>query len=462
MKTSLILTFLLVAVSAAAQAVPLPDLQSILPPGAVVNATMEADLTGDGRSELIIGYALPRSGLPPTEGRAVVLERSATGAYRRFDLPGVWGGHYRPLFRVLDLTGDGRPELVEMVAGDVAWRFLRVFRRTIDGYEMLLENPAQDHVLWDADGDGRVEVIARYRRGLQVDQALQRFRWLNNRFIAWHAPEWTYRDGPTTVRKVPDLKGLTLQEADATLKKAGLSLGVIAELDVPGQPGRVIRFEAQDGEVNVAVPAGNTSFAAPKLPLVATIHYASELGRSAAPIAGTPSDRANWHAWLQRLVSGVEQVVHTNSALPPVYLVELQEPWRVKLGNKTETVRWVGVSMQVPERGLLFLASEDPRPGYRFTAAVYTSAEVQPPPVSAEQPRTGYLEGLVQPADRAKSSTGEPTLCSGTPINEGCGTHLTNHEDPLDSPPGRGWSVRMRQRQRGRGCTAACSNRSSG
>lgn len=400
MKIRVVLTIILLAVSAAARAETGPEIQELLPPGAMITATKVADLTGDGRPELIIGYALPRSGRPPTQGRAVVLERTATGTFRRFDLPCCWPGHYRPDFRVLDLTGDGRPELVEQVAGGAAWQFLRVFRRAPKGYELLLEDAAQSHVLWDADGDGRQEVIARYRTRYQVDQALQRYRWVGDRFVAWHAPEWTYRDGRTNGGAVPDLKGLTLREADDTLAKVGLNLGVIAELDTPGQPGRILRFEARGGEVNVAVPAGDTSFRAPGLPPVAAVHYSSGQAPGIAPIAGTAGDRARWQAWLGRLAGGVEQVVHTKNLRSPAYFVELQEPWEVKLGGKAESFRWVGVGMEVPSWGLLFLGNELIRPGYlypRFTVALYTRADLEPAPIPAEQPLVRYLEEHPEP-----------------------------------------------------------------
>lgn len=157
--------------------------------------------------------------------------------------------HYVPTFRAVDLTGDGNPELVQEVAGGGAWGYLRVYRRAPDRYEMLLEEAGQTHTLWDADGDGLPDAISHYRTGSQADQALQRFRWIEGRFVAWYAPEWSSVDSGGQGGTVPDLRGLTLQEAQGAILGAELSLGAIAEVDTPGPAGRVVRQSPGPGRV---------------------------------------------------------------------------------------------------------------------------------------------------------------------------------------------------------------------
>ncbi len=395
-----ILAAALLLLLASTGAAATPDLKRLLPPGAEVVVTQEADLTGDGRPELILGYMLPRQGLPPTLGRAAVFEGDRAGTLRRIDLAGSWPGHYPPKFTVIDLTGDGRPELVEQVGGGVAWGTLRVFRRATESYELLLEDAAMAHVLWDADGDGRPDVIARKRIRSQQDQALQRFLWRDGRFIAWHAPEWSYTTSKSApAPTMPNLTGLTVKEADMALSRAGFNLGVLAALDRPGPAGRIIRYAQDGGQVHVAFPAGDTSVSLPALPPVSGVQYFSGREPGAAPIAGTESQRARWRDWLSQLAARARQAVYTGGlstySREPVYIVELQAPWSVKLGGREQTVRWVGVGTGVPFQGLLFLASERVRPGYqwaKFKAAVFTALPVAPPPVEPERPLAAYLK----------------------------------------------------------------------
>lgn len=374
-----------------------PDLQSFLPPNATVNVQTKLDLTGDGRPELIIGYTLPRGGLPPTEGHAIVLERTRKGRYRKFDLPGSWPGHYPPRFQAVDLTGDGRPELVEQVAGGGAWEMMRVFRWTEKGPEMLLEDPAVYHLLWDVERKGRPEIIARKRWRNSNDQYLQRIIWRDGRFVAWHAPEWSYAfvaRGPQG--EEPPVVGLTLKQAEEALNKVGLNLGVIAELDQPGKPGQIIRSERRGDEVDVVLPAGNTRFAAPKLPPLDAV-YRSGVGDpwGEAPIAGTTPDLERWQRWLQGVVGGAAQVVHTRYPEGPAYKLKLKTPWSVKLGDEQAEVSWITVPLEGITKGLIYLATEEPQqPGHlylTYKAAVYTRAPLAPLPVPAAQPLKQYL-----------------------------------------------------------------------
>lgn len=388
---SLLLSLALVARPAAR-----PDLRASLPPKATINVQTKLDLTGDGRPELIIGYTLPTGRIPPTEGHAIVLEQGPRGTYRRFDLPGVWPGHYPPHFRAVDLTGDGRPELVEDVAGGGAWEMMRVFLRTATTYEMLLEDPAVSHLLWDVEQKGRPEIIARKRWGNINDQYLQRFIWRDGRFVAWHAPEWRYAWGERKPEgPQPPVVGLTLKEAEERLTKVGLQLGVIAEVDQPGEPGRTIRAERRGDEVEVVLPAGSTRFAAPKVPQLASVYLSGAEGHwGDAPVAGTPEDLARWQRWLQGLIGGTVQVVHTRYPVAPVYQMKLEAPWPVKLGDQSLAVRWIGVPLEVPLRGLVYLATEDPQPGRpwpRFKSALYTRAPLEPLPIPAPKPLKEYL-----------------------------------------------------------------------
>lgn len=373
-----------------------PDIQSFLPQGATINVQTRLDLTGDGRPELVIGYTLPTGKLPPTEGHALILEPGPSGRYRRFDLPGIWPGHYPPHFQAIDLTGDGRPELVEMVAGGGAWEMLRVFRRTPSGYEMLLEDPAVYHQLWDVEQKGRPEIIARKRWRNSNDQYLQRIVWRDGRFVDWHAPEWTYAlEERKPTGPEPPLVGLTLMEADEAMRKAGLAMGLIAELDQPGKPGRVIRRRRRENEVDLVLGAGNTRFAAPRVPRLAAVYLMGGESRwNEAPVAGTAEELEGWQRWVQGLVGGTVQVVHTRYPETPLYLLRLGAPWSVKLGDQSLSVRWVAVPLKSPGQGLLYLAAEDPQPGRlwpSFTAAVYTRAPLAPPPIPPAKPLKQYL-----------------------------------------------------------------------
>lgn len=176
----------LLALSQVATAEPITDL---LPPGAKVVVQQEADLTGDGVPDVIVGYTLPRAGLPPTEGRSAVLERQTTGGLRRVDLPGIWPGHYPPRFTIRDMTGDGRPELVRQVAGGGSWETLTIFQRQPDGtYRTLLDDPATYHRIGDTDGDGVPEVWGKKRFCDGARPCLQIFRWVSGQYVATTVP----------------------------------------------------------------------------------------------------------------------------------------------------------------------------------------------------------------------------------------------------------------------------------
>ncbi|HYF92776.1 MAG TPA: hypothetical protein VD969_11085 [Symbiobacteriaceae bacterium] len=396
LSACVVFLLLLSAFGSAGAAAP-PDIRHLLPAGATVVVTVELDLTGDGRPELLVGYTLPREGLPPTLGRAAVLERDSAGGLLRFDLAGTWPGHYPPRFTATDMTGDGRPELVERAGGGGAWGTLRVFRRAAEAYEMLLEDHAQDHVLWDADGDGRLEVIARKRTRYQEDQLLQRFVWRDGRFVAWHAPEWSYSHTVPAGTRLPGLKGFSVKQADQALVKAGYRLGVIAALDRGMRADRVLRYQNENGQVHVAVSAGNTKVSLPPLLPVSGVYYVSDTAPGTAPVAMTDAQRTRWHGWLSQLMQGVQQAVYTrylSHTAGPIYFVELQAPWTVKLGDRTQTVRWVGVGTRPPYLGLLFMAPGLRRSGWilpDFLAAIYTTRSLPPAPVPAEQPLASYL-----------------------------------------------------------------------
>lgn len=356
-------------------------MEAALPPDATVTLVEEADLTGDGRSELIVGYTVPRQGRPSTLGQVAVLERMRNGDYRRFDLAAAWPGHYPPQFTVIDVTGDRRPELVIRAAAGGAVGWLGVYRRGDGRYERLLHTVGLENLLWDADADGTPDIIGRQRTGSQADQALQRFRWLGGRFVSWHAPRWSYAPYSGQEGIVPNVLGLTVREAEQRLAQAGLDLGLIAEIDTPGPTDRIFRQSMPAGmrrtepdqQVHVAVAAGDTRFdPGAGLPGVDRVLYQGE----AEPVSASGS-AAEWHTWLLPLVSGVEQAVHARTITSPAYLVRLAEPWQVRIGREPVTVRWVGVGLEPPSQGLLFLAPEDPRPGYLwppFEVALYTRA----------------------------------------------------------------------------------------
>ncbi len=349
-----VLFFFFGMISFVAAAGHLPTWQERLPAKAKVVETREADLNGDGRAEIVVAYTIPEEG--KTVGHASVFERGRNGDYRRYDLKVACPGGNPASITVLDVTGDVRPELIieAGVAGTV--QLLDVYRRSSDGYERLLRTEGLGHVIWDADGDRIPDIISRYRVGSLADQAFQRFRWLGGRFVAWHAPLWTYANPHAVPDRIPDVIGLPLKTAAA---KVNLNLGVIAELDSWAPLDRVLRQSVWPGEprqeVHLAVSAGDTSFRALK-PLVAAPEHT---------------------AWLQRQVEGVTQVVHTRYLVGPAHYFRLQEPWQVVLGGKAQSVRWIGVGAEVPHVGLLYLTTEEPSPKRMsppFQVALYTAA----------------------------------------------------------------------------------------
>lgn len=364
-----------------------------LPSGAKEVTAMEADLNGDGLADRIVGYTLPRQGLPPTEGYAMVLEQNPGGRHRRFDLPGGWGGHYRPEFVVQDLTGDGRPELVIRVAGGAGWHMLFVFRRTPEEYKLELWDGALLHHLWDADGDGLPEVIGMQRQGAMWNQAARRFIWKDGRFVAWHELPWVFDRPPASepVRPVPDVKGMTAAQAEIALLDAGLTLGAAVLVDAPGPGGKVLRQSvrpetlAELGKpVLVSIGAGDTRFQASALPRFEVVHYHSDQGPGSAPVATAQRDLRRWHAWLQGKVQWAEQVVQARLPEGPTYSVRLEKPWIVTMGGKRVQVRWLTVGTKPPHQGLIYLGTGEPRPGYIWSenvGALYTKAELEPLPI---------------------------------------------------------------------------------
>lgn len=212
---------------------------------------------------------------------------------READLTGSWGGHYIPRFRVQDLTGDGRPELVREVAGGGAWQMLSVFQRMPEGgYRALLHDPGRSHLIWDANGDGLPEVLSRDRvfpDGFQ--RATESYRWLGDRYIAWHTARWyEMAEGAPDGRKapVPNLVSLAVQEAAS---RSNRRFGMIVPVDSPAPAGQILNqwpkagsTGGDDPRVHLAVAAGSTQFVPGPFPGVRRVtHIPKELQRQATP-----------------------------------------------------------------------------------------------------------------------------------------------------------------------------------
>lgn len=407
--------------AAPAASAPASPLAAVLPPKAQVVVTQEAELTGDRTPELIVAYTLPRDGLPPTEGRAAVLERTAGGGYRRFDLPGAWGGHYLPSFTVRDLTGDGRPELVLQVAGGGAWEMLSVIRRAPGGgYTALLTDPAGRHAIWDADGDGLPEVLGNSKLGSPAHRRTESFRWLGDRYLAWHTAVWNYGGeftGPGAGRAaevaVPRLVGLPLPEA---VRRSPRPPGMIVPVDSAAPAGQVVAQTApsvpEGGQVHLAVSAGSTVFAAGPFPgvrqaLSLPADLQDQLG---VPAGSTPPQRRRWDEWLSPVLRGARQVVHLTSYSGPAYMFALAQPWAVCAGGRWISVEWVGVGLAEPYRGLILLADRASEWGPlwpEWTTAVYTSVPATARTPAPARPLARYLreqpelEGFVTLSDQS-------------------------------------------------------------
>jgi hypothetical protein len=396
---------------------PAAEIAAALPKDATVVVTEQADLTGDGLPELLVGYTLPRSGLPPTEGHTAVLERSSAGGYVRYDLEGVFPGHYHPRFTVRDLTGDGRPELIRENAGGAAWQSLSVFRRDPrGGYPALLDDPAVLHHLWDANGDGLPEVL-RYERTFVPHQlGAGSIRWMGSRFVAWHSARWyeAAEGAPAGGRQpVADLTGLTLDQAMARTNRP---IGLVIPVDSPAPAGQVVRQEPAPGAVDnegggsskagssapdlrpvhLAVSAGDVSVKAGPLPPIAAVSaipdkWYDELG---VPATSTAVQRQRWEAWLTPLIGQVRQTVRISHFGAPAYVVRLARPWAVTAGGKRLTVRYLGIPTGTPYLGLIFLAERgsDRSPIWpEYVAALYSPAVAPPVPLPA-QPLRQYLQ----------------------------------------------------------------------
>ncbi len=147
------------------------DVTRLLPLGSTVLARASGDLDGDGRAEIVVGYR------PARQTKLVVAVfryyalGSGPGEYRLLWSSAELAGETSLGLELVDITGDSEADIIWGV-GRSSQRMLYVLTARPAGYRLVLPVGGyfdgrdafgeSGYELADTDGDGQVEIIARY------------------------------------------------------------------------------------------------------------------------------------------------------------------------------------------------------------------------------------------------------------------------------------------------------------